>query len=67
MYHSKIAGLGFYVPSNVVTNDDLTKSLIQLTNDSRTGIEERRHIIRGEDTTTSMGLRLLKLLLNDQV
>jgi 3-oxoacyl-[acyl-carrier-protein] synthase-3 len=24
MYHSKI-GLGFYVPSNVVTNDDLTK------------------------------------------
>jgi 3-oxoacyl-[acyl-carrier-protein] synthase-3 len=33
MYHSKIAGLGFYVPSNVVTNDDLTKSLIQLTNE----------------------------------
>jgi 3-oxoacyl-[acyl-carrier-protein] synthase-3 len=25
MYHSKIAGLGYYVPSNVVTNDDLTK------------------------------------------
>jgi 3-oxoacyl-[acyl-carrier-protein] synthase-3 len=25
MYHSKIAGLGFYVPSNVVTNDDLSK------------------------------------------
>jgi 3-oxoacyl-[acyl-carrier-protein] synthase III len=22
MYHSKIAGLGYFVPSNVVTNDD---------------------------------------------
>jgi 3-oxoacyl-[acyl-carrier-protein] synthase-3 len=39
-----------------VTNDDLTKIIdtdewIQ----ERTGIEERRHIIRGEDTTTSKG------------
>ena len=31
MYHSKIAGLGFYVPENVVTNDDLSK--IMNTND----------------------------------
>jgi 3-oxoacyl-[acyl-carrier-protein] synthase-3 len=54
MYHSKL-GLGFYVPSNVVTNDDLTK-IIDTTDEwiqERTGIEERRHIIRGEDTTTS--------------
>jgi hypothetical protein len=47
-------GLGFYVPSNVVTNDDLSKNYY--TNDEwiqeRTGIQERRHIIRGEDTTT---------------
>jgi 3-oxoacyl-[acyl-carrier-protein] synthase-3 len=52
MYHSKL-GLGFYVPSNVVTNDDLSKNID--TNDEwieRTGIQERRHIIRGEDTTT---------------
>jgi 3-oxoacyl-[acyl-carrier-protein] synthase-3 len=59
MYHSKIAGLGFYVPSNVVTNDDLSKIID--TNDEwiqeRTGIQERRHIIRGEDTTTSMGVK----------
>jgi 3-oxoacyl-[acyl-carrier-protein] synthase-3 len=63
MYHSKIAGLGFYVPSNVVTNDDLTK-IIDTTDEiqERTGIEERRHIIRGEDTTTSMGLKRLKSL-----
>ncbi|MBE0391075.1 3-oxoacyl-[acyl-carrier-protein] synthase-3 [Flavobacterium sp. 7E] len=59
MYHSKIAGLGYYVPSNVVTNDDLTK-IIDTTDEwiqERTGIEERRHIIRGEDTTTSMGVK----------
>jgi 3-oxoacyl-[acyl-carrier-protein] synthase-3 len=63
MYHSKISGLGFYVPENVVTNDDLSK--IMDTNDEwiqeRTGIKERRHIIRGEDTTTSMGVKAAKI------
>ena len=59
MFHSKISGLGFYVPDNVVTNDDLSK--IMDTNDEwiqeRTGIQERRHIICGEDTTTTMGVK----------
>ncbi len=59
MYHSKISGLGFYVPENIVTNDDLSKIID--TNDDwiqeRTGIQERRHIIRGQDTTTSMGVK----------
>ena len=63
MYHSKISGLGFYVPENVVTNDDLSK--IMDTNDAwiqeRTGIKERRHIIKGEDTTTSMGVKAAKI------
>ena len=63
MYHSKITGLGYYVPDNVVTNDDLSK--IMDTNDEwiqeRTGIQERRHIIRGEDTTTSMGVKAAKI------
>lgn len=63
MFHSKIAGLGFYVPENTVTNDDLSK--IMETNDAwiqeRTGIQERRHIIRGEDTTTSMGVKAAKM------
>ena len=58
MFQSKISGLGFYVPDNVVTNDDLSK--LMDTNDEwiqeRTGIQERRHIKRGEDTTTSMGV-----------
>ena len=59
MFHSKITGLGFYVPDNIVTNDDLSK--LMDTNDAwiqeRTGIQERRHVIRGEDTTTSMGIK----------
>ena len=63
MYHSKISGLGFYVPENVVTNDDLSK--IMDTNDEwiqeRTGIKERRHIIRGEDTTTTMGVKAAEI------
>ena len=63
MYQSKISGLGFYVPNNVVTNDDLSK--IMDTNDEwiqeRTGIQERRHIVRGQDTTTSMGVKAAKI------
>jgi len=63
MYHSKITGLGFYVPDNVVTNDDLSKIID--TNDEwiqeRTGIQERRHIIRGDDTTTTMGVKAAKI------
>jgi 3-oxoacyl-[acyl-carrier-protein] synthase-3 len=27
----------------------------------RTGIQERRHIIRGEDTTTSMGVKAAEI------
>src|SRR5690606_6554493 len=65
MYHSKIAGLGYYVPENVVTNDDLSK-LID-TNDEwiqeRTGIQERRHVALEEDTTSGMGLKAAKIAL----
>jgi 3-oxoacyl-[acyl-carrier-protein] synthase III len=63
MYHSKITGLGYYVPNNIVTNDDLSK--IMETNDEwiqeRTGIQRRRHIIKGEDTTTTMGVKAAKI------
>ena len=63
MFHSKITGLGYYVPENIVTNDDLSK--IMDTNDAwiqeRTGIQERRHIIKGEDTTTTMGVKAAKI------
>ncbi|WP_394750447.1 3-oxoacyl-ACP synthase III family protein [Spongiimicrobium salis] len=64
MYNSKIIGLGHYVPENVVTNDDLSK--IMDTNDAwiqeRTGIRERRHVIKGDgDTTTTMGVKAAKI------
>ncbi|MBT8277058.1 MAG: ketoacyl-ACP synthase III [Bacteroidia bacterium] len=56
MYTSKISGLGSYVPENVVTNDDLSK--LMETNDDwiqeRTGIKERRHIVKGDGNTTSV-------------
>ena len=63
MYHSKITGLGYYVPENVVTNDDLSK-LIE-TNDEwiqeRTGIQERRHVALEEDTTSGMAIKAAKI------
>ena len=76
MYHSKITGLGFYVPENVVTNDDLSK--IIETNDEwiqeRTGIKERRHVEKGDgNTTTTMGVKAAKIaiersgLSNDEI
>ena len=59
MYRSKIKGLGYYVPKNVVTNDDLSK--LMDTSDAwiqeRTGIKERRHVVKGMDTTTTMGAK----------
>ncbi|TGD57935.1 3-oxoacyl-ACP synthase III family protein [Flavobacterium humi] len=63
MFHSKITGLGYYVPENVVTNDDLSK-IIDTSDEwiqERTGIKQRRHIIRGEDTTTSMGVKAAEI------
>ncbi|EPD98109.1 3-oxoacyl-ACP synthase III family protein [Capnocytophaga sp. oral taxon 336] len=59
LYRSRIKGLGFYVPENVVTNDDLSK--LMDTSDEwiqeRTGIQQRHHALRGSDTTTSMGVK----------
>lgn len=60
MYTSKITGIGHYVPENVVTNDDLSK--LMDTNDAwiqeRTGIKERRHILKGDGNSTSiMGVK----------
>ncbi|PHQ55926.1 MAG: 3-oxoacyl-ACP synthase [Lutibacter sp.] len=56
MYNSKISGLGYYVPDNIVTNNELSKFMD--TNDAwiqeRTGIKERRWIKEGSDDTTSV-------------
>ncbi|MGM9510494.1 3-oxoacyl-ACP synthase III family protein [Larkinella sp. GY13] len=56
MTYSTITGLGFYVPENVVTNQDLTQYMD--TSDEwireRTGIEQRRYFTYGKDTNASM-------------
>ncbi len=56
MKHSKITGLGFYVPEKIVTNNDL--SALMDTSDEwiqeRTGIKERRFFTYGKETNASM-------------
>lgn len=66
MFSSKITGLGYYVPEQVVTNDDLSKRMD--TNDAwiqeRTGIKERRHIKKGDGNSTSvMGVKAATIAL----
>ncbi|MGE4514119.1 MAG: 3-oxoacyl-ACP synthase III family protein, partial [Chryseobacterium sp.] len=62
MIKSIIKGIGFHVPDNIVTNDDLAK--LMTTNDEwiteRTGIKERRHRINRNDsqeTTAYLGFK----------
>jgi 3-oxoacyl-[acyl-carrier-protein] synthase-3 len=66
MYNSKIIGLGMFVPENIVTNADLEK-IIDTSNEwivDRTGIEERRHIKKGDgNSTASMGFEASKIAL----
>lgn len=63
MLRSRIAGIGMYVPKNVVTNNDLKKYMD--TSDEwiqeRTGIKERRYAHRTEETTTTMGVQASKI------
>src|SRR5205809_3268455 len=63
MIRTRIAGIGMYVPKNVVTNNDLTQ--VMDTSDEwiqeRTGIKERRFAKRYEDTTTTMGVEAAKI------
>ena len=68
MYTSKIAGLGHYVPENIVTNNDLAQ--LMDTNDAwiqeRTGIKERRHIKKGDGNSTSvMGVKAATMALEN--
>jgi 3-oxoacyl-[acyl-carrier-protein] synthase-3 len=63
MIRTRIAGIGMYLPKNVVTNDDLAR--VMDTSDEwiqeRTGIKERRFATRYEDTTTTMGVEAAKV------
>lgn len=63
MIRSRIAGIGMYVPEQVVTNQDLTQYME--TSDEwiqeRTGIKERRYAHRTRETTTTMGVEAAKI------
>ena len=63
MFHSKIAGIGKYLPERIVTNNDLLQYMD--TSDEwireRTGIEERRYAHRTEETTTTMAVEAAKV------
>jgi len=68
MKRTVIAGVGHYVPENVVTNDDLSR--IMETSDEwiqeRTGIKERRWVSAdGEDTTSGMGTKAARKAIAD--
>ena len=58
MQRSRIAGIGKYIPENVVTNNDLTKYME--TSDEwiqeRTGIKERHYAHRTNETTATMAV-----------
>jgi 3-oxoacyl-[acyl-carrier-protein] synthase-3 len=64
MYNSKITGLGYYVPENIVTNNDL-KEFMETSDEwiqERTGIKERRWIDpKTEDTTAVMGAKASRI------
>ena len=67
MKNTKIGGIGYYVPENVVTNDDLTKHMD--TSDDwikeRTGIRERRYAKKHEETTTTLAAEAAKKAIAD--
>ena len=63
MQRSRIAGIGYYVPEQVVTNEDL-KKYMDTSDDwiqERTGIKERRYAKREGETTTTMGVEAAKI------
>lgn len=66
MTFSRIAGLGYYVPDNIVTNQDLTQWME--TSDEwireRTGIKERRYFEYGKDTNYSMATEASRIALD---
>lgn len=64
MYSSKVTGMGYYVPDNIVTNADLSKMMD--TDDEwiqeRTGIKERRWVKEGsDDSTGTMGAKAARI------
>jgi len=63
MIRSKIAGIGMYIPKNLVTNKDLSQ-MMDTTDEwiqERTGIRERHFADRQAETTTTMGIEAARV------
>jgi 3-oxoacyl-[acyl-carrier-protein] synthase-3 len=63
MNRSKIAGIGYYVPERVVTNDELTQ-IIDTTDawiQERTGIQTRHYGKKHEETSTTMAAEAARI------
>lgn len=63
MYNTKIAGIGKYLPSKEVTNNDLTKYMD--TSDEwiqeRTGIKTRRYAEKHKETSSTLGAKAARI------
>jgi len=63
MPNTRIAGIGAYVPENIVTNNDLAQHMD--TSDEwiqeRTGIKERRYATKHDETTTTMAAKAAEI------
>ncbi len=65
MRHSRVIGLGHYVPENVITNEYLS-SLMDTNNEwivERTGIHERRWMNPANDTVANMSAKATRMAL----
>ena len=66
MFNSRIAGIGHYVPENIMTNEDLTQYMD--TSDewirARTGIKERRFASK-DQSTSDLSCMAAKIALED--
>lgn len=65
-YRTRIAGTGYYLPENILSNHDLEK-LVETNHDwivERTGIH-RRHIVAQGEATSDLALRACKAALQD--
>jgi 3-oxoacyl-[acyl-carrier-protein] synthase-3 len=63
MIRTKIAGIGKYLPSRVVKNEELT-AFMDTTDEwiqERTGIQERRYAHKHKETTSSMGVKAAEI------
>ncbi|CCH55290.1 3-oxoacyl-(acyl-carrier-protein) synthase [Fibrisoma limi BUZ 3] len=66
MKNAKIAGIGYYVPERVVTNEEIAP-WVDVDGpwiEERTGIRERRYAKMGEETATTMGTIAAKIAID---